>query len=129
MDKKAGPLLVIFLALFLFGISSLLPSNSGGSGKGVSLDGTLLLCIHEKQRPSVDEVIAIREAKSFVEKHGFTGWLVIDQDDPNWQEVIKLAASRDITPPLLAAAEADNKKVSGLRKVVKWEKGLEDILR
>jgi len=127
MDNKPGPLAVIFLALFLFGASYLLPSKLPTSDE--SLKGTLLLCVHEKQTPSVDEVIAIREAKSFVEKHGFKGWLVIDQDDPNWQEVIAKAASLKVEPPLLAAAEIADNKVTGLRKVVKWQNGLEDILK
>lgn len=127
MDNKPGPLAVIFLALFLFGASYLLPSKLPDSGE--SLKGTLLLCVHEKQTPSVDEVIAIREAKSFVEKHGFKGWLVIDKDDPNWQEVIAKAASLKVEPPLLAAADTTDNKVTSLKKVVKWQNGLEDILK
>jgi hypothetical protein len=127
MDNKPGPLAVIFLALFIFGASYLLPSKLPTSDE--SLKGTLLLCIHEKQTPSVDEVIAIREAKSFVEKHGFKGWLVIDKDDPNWQEVVAKAASLKVEPPLLAAADTADNKVTGLKKVVKWQNGLEDILK
>jgi hypothetical protein len=127
MDNKPGPLLVLFLGLILFGVSGLLPSKSTTSDE--SLKGTLLLCIHEKQRPSVDEVLAVREAKGFVEKHGFKGWLVIDQDDPNWQEVITKAASLKVEPPLLAAADTADNKVTGLKKVVKWQNGLEDILK
>jgi hypothetical protein len=127
MDNKAGPLAVIFLSIFLLGSGLLLRSKSPTSDE--SLKGTLLLCIHEKQRPSVDEVIAIREAKGFVEKHGFKGWLVIDQDDPNWQEVIAKAASLKVEPPLLAAADTADNKVTSLKKVVKWQSGLEDILK
>lgn len=127
MDNKAGPLAVIFLSIFLLGSGLLLRSKSPTSDE--SLKGTLLLCIHEKQTPSVDEVIAIREAKSFVEKHGFKGWLVIDKDDPNWQEVITKAASLKVEPPLLAAADTADNKVTGLKKVVKWQNGLEDILK
>lgn len=127
MENRNGPLLVVFLALFLFGLSRIVPSGSAISDE--SLKGTTLLCIHEKQRPSVDETIAIREAKGFVEQHGFARWLVIDQDDPNWQEVIAKASSLGVTPPLLAAAQAADGKVTGLKKVVKWKEGLEDILK
>jgi hypothetical protein len=127
MNSLKGPLLAFFFAIFLFGVSRI--SKDTSIIREVSVEGTLLICVHEKQRPTVDEVIAVREAKSFVEKHKLKGWLVVDRDDPNWQPLIEEAVKRQIDPPLLAAAVVENGSVSSLKKIVKWEKGLEDILR
>jgi hypothetical protein len=127
MDNKVGPLAAIVLSVLLLGSSVLFRNNKPVSDE--SLKGTLLLCIHEKQTPSIDEVIAVRGAREFTEQHGFAGWLVIDQDDPNWKSVVQAAASRQIDPPLLAAGVVTNGKLTSLVKVTKWQKGLEDILK
>jgi hypothetical protein len=127
MDSKAGPIVAMILGgLLLMAGAFVRPSEQRAAE---SLQGTLLICVHEKQRPSVDEVIAIREAKEFVTKHGFKGHLVIDQDDENAQSLLKAAESKKVTPPFIAAGDVVDGKITQLRKVVPWAKGLEDILK
>lgn len=127
--QRVHPAIIMLFGGFMLLAASFFPNSGGKPISDKSLQGTLLLCIHEKQTPKVDETIAIRNAPAFVNEHGFSGFLVIDQDDPSWQDVIKTAASRNVTPPLLAAGVTEDRKVTGLRKVVPWQNGLEDILR
>jgi len=130
MEKNNGSAVAIILGSLLLIAATWMPKlNTEGTSAKDPLKGSLLLCIHEKQSPSVDEVIAVREAKGFVDANGFQGWLVIDKDDPNWQPVIEKAASRQVTPPMLAAGVVENGKFKAILKVVKWETGLEDIIK
>lgn len=130
MDKSNGSIIAIVIGSLLLLAAAWIPKAD--ESKIVAddvLKGSLLLVIHEKQTPTIDEVLAVREAKSFVAANGFSGWLVIDKDDPNWQPVIEKAASRQVDPPLLAAGVVENGKFTTILKVVKWQNGLEDILK
>lgn len=127
MDSKAGPIVAMILGgLLLMAGAFVRPSEQRAVE---SLQGTVLICVHEKQRPSVDEVLAVREAKDFVAKHGFKGHLVIDQDDTNAQSLLTAAESKKVSPPFLAAGDVVDGKITQLRKIVPWTKGLEDILK
>ena len=127
MDSKAGPIVAMILGgLLLMAGAFVRPSEQRAAE---SLQGTVLICVHEKQRPSVDEVLAVREAKAFVAKHGFKGYLVIDQDDENAQSLLTAAESKKVSPPFLAAGDVVDGKITQLRKIVPWTKGLEDILK
>jgi hypothetical protein len=129
MDKNNGSVIAIILGSLMLLAAAWIPSSGGTVVQDDKLKGTLLICIHEKQTPTIDEVLAVREAKSFVTANNFSGWLVIDKDDPNWKPVVDKAASRQIDPPLLAAGVVENGKLTTLIKVVKWQNGLEDILK
>ena len=127
MDSKAGPIVAMILGgLLLMAGAFVRPSEQRAAE---SLQGTVLICVHEKQRPSVDEVLAVREAKAFVAKHGFKGHLVIDQDDENAQSLLTAAEGKKVSPPFLAAGDVVDGKITQLRKIVPWTKGLEDILK
>ena len=129
MDTSKAPAIAVVLGSILLLVASWLPNKESSKVVNDPLKGTLLVCIHEKQNPTIDEVIAVRTAKDFATANGFKGWLVIDKDDPNWQSVVAAAASRQIEPPLLAAGEVANGKLTTLIKIVKWKNGLEDILK
>lgn len=127
MDSKAGPIVAMILGGLLLMAGAFV--RPGEQRTAESLQGTVLICVHEKQRPSVDEVLAVREAKAFVAKHGFKGHLVIDQDDENAQSLLTAAESKKVSPPFLAAGDVVDGKITQLRKIVPWTKGLEDILK
>jgi hypothetical protein len=129
-DNKVGPI----AAMILGGLLLVAASFFGGSNQTTpeivnNLKGTVLLVVHEKSRPPIDEVLALRRAPEFVRQYEFGSYLVVDQDDPNFAPVVRAVGNRNILPPFLAAGRMDDQRLVELVKAVEWKSGLEDILK
>lgn len=129
-ENKVGPIaamilggLVLIAGAFFGGKPDEKPEPASG------LKGTLLLVVHEKSSPPIDETIELRRASEFVKETGFDSFLVVDQDDPNFAALINAVANREIKPPFLAAGRMEHQKLVELIKAVEWKDSLEDILK
>lgn len=135
MDKPVGPILTLILGgLLLFGGGVAqkggLPSlPSFTTISAPALEGNKLLLVYEKQSPTVDQVIALRDAPAFAKEHKLDGFLAMDEEDPIVQTIIAEAAKKNLTPPLLVAAKVTDGKIVRLNRIRKWDKGLTDILK
>jgi hypothetical protein len=135
MDKPVGPILTLILGgLLLFGGGVAqkggLPSlPSFTTISAPALEGNKLLLVYEKQSPTVDQVIALRDAPAFATEQKLDGFLAMDEEDPIVQTIIAEAAKKNLTPPLLVAAKVVDGKIVRLNRIRKWDKGLTDILK
>ena len=135
MDKPVGPILtLIFGGLLLFGGGVAqkggLPSlPSFTTISAPALEGNKLLLVYEKQSPTVDQTIALREAPTFVKEQKLDGFLAIDEEDPIAVAIIAEAAKKNVAPPMLAAVEVVDGKIMRLNRIRKWDNGLTDILK
>ena len=130
MDKQYGPIIALVLGGILLIAGGQADKFVGPvSPLSNTLQGTLLLCITEKTKPSVSEVIAIRDASEFVKTHGFKGYFYLDDDDPTIQSIIAAAGTKDIQSPMLIPAKIEDGKINKLERVRSWTNGLEDILK
>lgn len=127
MDNKTAPILAMIVGGGLIALASFMPQATSNIVAKDDLAGTVLLCVHEKQRPTVDETIAIREAPEFVKANGFIGFRVLDVDDVD--SVVAAAQEAKVEPPFLAAGKVVNDQVVELVKVVPWVNDMEDILK
>lgn len=129
-ENKVGPIaamilggLVLMAGAFFGGKPDVTPEPAS------RLKGTLLLVVHEKTSPPIDETIELRRASEFVKANGFDSFLVVDQDDPNFANLVQSVANREIKPPFLAAGRMEGQKLVELIKAVEWKDTLEDILK
>lgn len=135
MEKPVGPILtLIFGGLLLFGggvaqKGGLPAFPSFSRSVNTTLEGSKLLLIYEKQSPTVDQTIALREAGPFAAEQKLDGFLAIDEEDPLIRLILTEAEKLKITPPLLVAAKVVDGKIVRLNRIRKWDKGLTDILK
>lgn len=129
MDKPYGPIVALVLGGILLVGAGQVPKGTATPSITSKLAGTTLFCVTEKSTPSVDEIIAIREARAFCEANKFAGYLYLDDDDPAIQPFIVAASSKNIQSPFLAAGKIENGKVTKLDRARKWDTGLADILK
>jgi hypothetical protein len=127
VDNKTTPILAMIVGGGLIALASFMPQATSNTGTKNYLEGTVLLCVHEKQRPKINEVIAIREAPDFVKANAFIGFRVLDVDDV--VAVVAAAQEAKVEPPFLAAGKVVNDQVTELIKVVPWINDMEDILK
>lgn len=129
MGKPYGPITALVLGGILLIGAGQAPKVAVLAPQTSKLAGTTLFCITEKSTASVDETLAIRDAKAFCEANKLAGYLYLDDDDEAIKPIIIAAASKDIQSPFLAAGKIENGKVSRLERVRKWNTGLSDILK
>lgn len=127
MDKQYGPIAALVLGgLLLVGAGQFSPTEKLPEA---NMAGQTLLCIAEKTNPPINHSLAIRDAKSFCESHGFKGYLYLDDDDALIQPIVAAAAARNIQSPLLISTKIDSGKITKLDRIRPWQNGLEDILK
>jgi hypothetical protein len=129
VDKPYGPITALVLGGILLVGAGQMPKGVATPSVSSNLAGTTLFCVTEKSTPSVDETIAIREARAFCEANKFAGFLYLDDDDPAIQPIIVVGSTKNIQSPLLAAGKIENGKVIKLERIRKWDTGLSDILK
>ena len=94
------------------------------------LEGSTLLLVHEKTKPTVDEVIAVRQAAQFSQDNKLAGYLDVDQDDPWIAPLLSIVLDKyKLKPPFIAAAEVKDGSIGAIGRVRPWKSGLEDILK
>ena len=129
-ENKAGPIVDMILGVLVLMAGAFFGDKPNEKPSPVNrLQGTTLLVVHEKASPPIDETIELRRASEFVAANGFDSFLVIDQDDPNFANLIKSVANREIKPPFLAAGRMEGQKLVEITKAVEWKDTLEDILK
>lgn len=129
-ENKAGPIVAMILGGLVLMAGAFFGDKPNEKPSPVNrLQGTLLLVVHEKSSPPIDETIELRRASDFVKETGFDSFLVVDQDDPNFAALINAVANREIKPPFLAAGRMEQQKLVELIKAVEWKDSLEDILK
>ena len=95
-----------------------------------NLEGTTLLLIHEKTRPTVQEVFDVRAAAEFASKNKLKGYLDVDKDADWIKPTIDAVKEKPgLEPPMLLAVKIEDNKVKSVVKARKWTNSIEDILK
>lgn len=95
-----------------------------------NIEGTTLLMIHEKTKPTVQEVLDVRAAAEFSTKNKLKGYLDVDKDD-EWVKptLVTIKDKPGVEPPVLLAVKIEDNKVKSVVKARKWTNSIEDILK
>jgi len=129
VDKPYGPIAALVLGGILLVGAGQMPKAGPAPSVASNLVGTTLFCVTEKSTPSINETIAIRDARAFCEANKFAGFLYLDDDDPSIRPMIVVGEIKNIQSPFLAAGKIENGKVIKLERIRKWDTGLSDILK
>lgn len=135
MAQKANfPAILLLAAGLVFAFGNKLPEPNWdwwhSFSPVVKLEGSTLLLVHEKTKPTVDEVLAIRQAAQFVQDNKLAGYLDVDQDDPWITPLLSIVLEKHkIEPPFIAAAEVKDGAIGTIGRVRPWKSGLQDILK
>lgn len=133
-QKVNFPAILLLAAGLVFAFGNKLPEPNWdwwhSFSPVVKLEGSTLLLVHEKTKPTVDEVLAIRQAAQFVQDNKLAGYLDVDQDDPWITPLLSIVLEKHkIEPPFIAAAEVKDGAIGTIGRVRPWKSGLQDILK
>lgn len=135
-QKVNFPALLLIAAGLVFSFGNKLPIPDSGWWSrvvpvpAVKLEGSTLLLVHEKTKPTVDQVLAVRSAAQFAQDNKFAGYLDVDQDDPWVSPLLSIVLEKHkLVPPFIAAAEVKDGAIGTIGRVRPWKSGLEDILK
>jgi hypothetical protein len=86
-------------------------------------EGGSLVCILEKQSPTVDQELLIRALPDYVERNKLDSWIVLDKDLPEVAPVIRFASESGISPPFIVFSDKNRM----MKSVIKWPKTIEGL--
>ncbi|NBW13450.1 MAG: hypothetical protein EBR82_36125 [Caulobacteraceae bacterium] len=127
MDRnRLGPWLMIAGGLLLL-FGNKLPQDWGSLSTNVA--GSTVVLVNEKTAATVDQTIALRAAKEFVDANKLAGYRNADRDDEWAKSIVEAGRVKKLEPPIVAYVDLKDGSVSKVRKVVPWKTSFEDSLK
>jgi hypothetical protein len=121
-----GVAMLLAIAVLAFWLMRSAPVPSGGEKERpvpIVTERTQLLFVSDKQHPTIEQDLLMRAVPAFVTKHGLMGFRWVDDNEPDGQTAIAIAAQKGVSPPLVAVVNG------AIQRVAPWPKDENELAR